>query len=406
MSDARLRLLTVSDSESYLKWSVAWLDRLGANQSGSGVIGETWLMDNPILPTSEQIASAISGTSLAGRAVPVVPRRELRERIAGYAPDIVLAGATGPVVQQIFASAASIDPRPGLASGLPGMGLPATAKGMRYRKLGDMFLSHSLHEQREYTRAAQRAGAPCEVVVSRLPMLESDGIPAPDRAPVARIVFAPQAKVPYGRQDRMDILLALAGAAESGLEVVIKVRALGGEQQTHREEYPYDLLLAEAEDSGRIARGLLKIGTGALANFLESGTALTTVSSTAALEALDRGLQIHMIGDFGVNEEMLNEAYEDSGTVGSLEDLAAGRFAFPNRGWLEGHYFHSDSGQLREALDLLSLRARERQLPDLGSQVRLQDLRRLRAEVRSLTPAPLVSVYRRGRVKLERLWHG
>lgn len=406
MSEAPIRILTVSDSESYLKWSAAWLDQLGANVPGSGIVGESWLMDNPILPTPEQVVGALAGTSQDGSTPPVVARRDLRERMEAYGPDIVLAGATGPVVQQIFATGAALTRRPGLVSGLPGVGLPATTKGARYRRLGDMFVTHSHHERHAYLAVSALNGVPYEVVVSRLPMLRSQGAPVSSEVPVERIIFAPQAKVPFGRADRLAILLALADAAANGTEVIIKVRALAGEQQTHREEYPFVELLADAEQEGVIRPGLLQVAGGALSGFLQPGSALVTVSSTAALEAVDRGLPILIIGDFGVNEEMLNEAFRGSGVIGTLDDLREGRFAFPGRSWLEENYFHREGGELAAALRLLAARSRARQLPTLTAEVRMQDVRRVRAELRTWAPRPVVSAYRAGRSWLERRWHG
>src|SRR5699024_10574057 len=70
-----------------------------------------------------------------------------------------------------------LTPRPALVSGLPGMGLPARGKGMNYRRLMDAFIAHSSAEVAAYTEASARSQVPCEVLLARLPMLRSAGIP-------------------------------------------------------------------------------------------------------------------------------------------------------------------------------------------------------------------------------------
>lgn len=390
----RYTVVSVSDSESYLKWAARTMDALGPE-----VDAHLWLMDNPILPTEEQIRNALLGSSWEGREIPVIGRRELETELRRVAPDVVLAAATGPVVQQIYATAAHLPRRPGLVSGLPGVGLPATSKGMRYRRIGDAFIAHSHHERAEYLHVAQKLRVPVEVVVARLPLLASTEPPAaqfdPERVP-ERIVFATQAKVPYEREDRTRILLALAEyrRRHPGTEAIVKVRSRPGEQETHHEEYTYLSLIDELVADGRLHEGELTVGVGAMSLFLTPGSALVTVSSTAALEAIDRGLPVLILGDFGVSEEMLNLAFAGSGVIGTLEDMLAGKIGFPDRDWLAENYFQKPNTELVDAIGLLAVRSRERQLSDLRRAARVQDLRRVRAELRTMAPDPVVQGYR------------
>lgn len=107
-------------------------------------------------------------------------------------PDIVLGAATGPIVAQVFLTAHTRTDRPALVSGLPGMGLPASGKGMNYRRLMDAFIAHSSAEVAAYTQASARSQVPCEVLLARLPMLRSEGIPqlqnsGPEAVPDTRL---------------------------------------------------------------------------------------------------------------------------------------------------------------------------------------------------------------------------
>lgn len=194
----------------------------------------------------------------------------------------------------------------------------------------------------------------------------------------------------------MRILLALAEyrRRHPGSEVIVKVRSRPGEQETHREEHTYMSLIDELVADGRMQPGELTVGVGAMSTFLSPGTALVTVSSTAALEAIDHGLPTLVLGDFGVGEEMLNLAFAGSGAIGTLQDLVAGNIGFPNREWLLANYFHPPSTELADSIALLAVRSRERQLPDIRTAARVQDFRRIRAELRTLAPDPVVRGYR------------
>ncbi len=389
----RPRLVAVADSESYLKWAARLLDRLGDFDT------RLVLMDTPILPAAAQIEAATAGTSWAGRRPAVIGRRGLAALLTELGPHIVLAAATGPVVQQIHATAARLRPRPGLVSGLPGVGLPATGKGARYRRLGDAFLTHSHREAAEYARVYAGLRLPAEILTTRLPMLESQAPPAARGGAdgVRRLVFAPQAKVPVRREQREAVLRALAAwaAAAPGREAVVKLRSREGEQETHHEHVSYRELLAQLRAAGE-AGPQVREGYGPMSDFLTPSSALVTVSSTAALESLDRGLPTAIISDFGVDDEMLNEAFAGSGTERTLAQIAAGDLPFASERWLEENYFHAEDGELERGLALLALRARERQLPGLRRQAAMQDLRRVRAELRTLAPAPVVRAYRAG----------
>lgn len=392
---APIRILSISDSESYLKWATQLLSSL------PDVEGRVFLVDNPILPTDEQIASAVAGTDWEHREVPVIARSDVAQVIADHSPDIVLGAATGPIVAQIFLTAHTRTDRPALVSGLPGMGLPASGKGMNYRRLMDAFIAHSSAEVDAYTEASAQSQVPCEVLLARLPMLRSEGIPqlkssTPEAAPHT-LVFAPQAKVPAERADREAIIAALAEFADGHPEstAVVKMRSRPGEFETHHEQHSYFEILEDFRTRRVPGTARIELGYGPLSDFLTEGSALVTVSSTAALESIDRGIPTLLISDFGFNEELLNEVFEGSGATGTLADVAAGSIGFPDPEWLADNYFHPVDGQLRRDLGLLATRSQAGQLPNRRSAMFKQKRLLLRAELRTVTPAPLVSAYRK-----------
>lgn len=393
-----MRIVSFSDSESYLKWACALLSTL------DGVEAHVVLIDNPILPTPEQVDHALVGSAWEGQTIPIISRAEVASTIESHRADIVLAAATGPVVAQVYASAHGISPRPALVSGLPGMGLPARPKGMNYRRLGDAFIAHSKFEQDEYERVSAETRVPTEVLLGRLPMLRSTTIPeaattVSSENPPQLLVFAAQAKVPVAREDRIAIIRALAEFAHRhpGSRAVVKARSRPGEQETHHEQFPFHELLAELQGAGVPGSADMELGFGPMSDFLVPGAALVTVSSTAALESVDRGLPTALISDFGFDEDLLNEVFRDSGATATLDEIAQGRIPFPTPEWLRANYFHPVDSTLRKGLELLALRARERQLPTMRKAVWKQKRMLARAEVRTFAPDVVIRAYRRVR---------
>ncbi|MCQ9367484.1 hypothetical protein NQ038_04130 [Brevibacterium sp. 50QC2O2] len=401
---ALVNILAIADSESYLKWAARLVDSLAAAHPGIRV--EVVLMDTPIRPTGTQIAHAVSGTRWEDLDVRIVPRTKLRALLTAVRPTVVLAAATGPVAAQVFAVAASLKNRPGLVSGLPGMGLPATLRGQRYRRLGDVFITHSAAERTAYDEAIRRTRARARAVVTTLPMLGSAGrIPPAVTDPVDTVVFAPQAKVPQRWDQRAALLEALAawqraGTGQAPRRAILKVRSLPGEQETHAERHSYLQIRRELVTAGALAEAEVEVAVGPMSEFLRPGCALVTVSSTAMLEALDRGLPGLVVSDFGVDRAMLNEVFAGSGLEGTLADLARGRFQHAERSWLEANYFQPATSQLWDEIEELAQQAAAGELERQRTAMLHLGYRRLRAEVRSVMPRQVVTAYRRTRRRL------
>jgi hypothetical protein len=228
--------------------------------------------------------------------------------------------------------------RPVLVSGLPGLCVPASVRAWRFRSRVDLLLAHSRREQRGFTQVGLEIGARDEVALARLPFLDlarSCGAAPADEAPC--LVFAAQAKVPATAADRQAVLLALdtLARARPDLRPVVKLRALAGEQQTHREELPYDVLWRDLVTAGRVRDGAVEFASGAMADHLARARGLATVSSTAALEAMAAGVPVLVLGSFGLDARMLNVAFAGSGVVGAVGASSSPRerYRWP-AGWL------------------------------------------------------------------------
>ncbi|GAB2848218.1 hypothetical protein GCM10022221_54460 [Actinocorallia aurea] len=379
-----MRILAVADSDSYLKWGAALL---------RGLPGEHRLVvvRSPITPSAQQRAAAVSGSGLD---VPrVVSARGYRALLRRFDPDAVLLACTGPVVRAL-APAVSRGRRRVLATGLPGISIPATQRAWELRASADLFVVHSGREVEEFAAIGRSLGLPGKVVRTTLPFL--GGLPeagAPDR-----VVFATQAKVPVLRSEREDVLHALAALAlaRPDLRVVVKLRALPGEEQTHRELLNYADLWRDLPYD----QGLLEFDAGPMRAHLKSAAGFVTVSSTAALEAIAAGVPLLVLEDFGVSAEMINLVFEGSGVLGTLDELARGSFKKPDPRWCRENYFHpADEDDWADSLDDLVAAA-----PGLPPRPRAAGGRkeRLRARLRVELPPPAYLALMRVRRVLSR----
>ncbi|MBL0885861.1 DUF6716 putative glycosyltransferase [Myceligenerans indicum] len=363
-ADQRPRVLAVADSDSYLKWAATTLVALGDTAGSTDVV----VVRSPIKPTPGQAEAAVAGTGLP--VPPVLGLPGLWRKLRRERPDVLLLAATGPTAEVVarLAVRALGRERPVFVSGLPGMGLPATEHGTGWRRWCDIFITHGRREVEAYRDAFAGHDVTPELVLTRLPFLPGGPSGAGSGAareqltdPVKRLVFAAQPSVPDEREERLLLLDRLARLSEAGLDVVVKLRARAGERQTHNEAYPYDSLWeANAAGLGHAA-DTLTFADGPMSAQLIPGTALVTVSSTAALESLAAGLPTVLVGDLGVREDLLNEPFAASGCMVRLDELVGvlndgGPHA--DHEWLEQNYLHAAPSNLPEAIqNLAGLRA-------------------------------------------------
>ncbi|MBP2415614.1 hypothetical protein JOF54_000536 [Microlunatus capsulatus] len=335
-STAPVRVLAVADTDSYLKWGVATLATLPAGWQSRQV-----LLRNAVMPSPAQVAAAgraggDPATPVETLGLPALAALLLRER-----PDVVLLACTGPVVARLTALPVLRGARrPVLLTGLPGISIPASPRAVSFRRSCDLFLVHSHRERVAFLRAADGIAPQLGFGLARLPFLPARPLPVVDPAerPDAPLVFASQARVPPAREDREHVLRSLAAAAPA----VVKLRAGAGEQQTHREEHPYDVLWADLVARGEVAPDAVTFATGGMAEAVTASRGLVTVSSTAALEAIALGRPLLVADDFGVSAEMINLVFEGSGCLGPLDALADGGLRRPDPDWLADNYFHPD----------------------------------------------------------------
>lgn len=390
-----VQVVAIADSDSYLKWSAATLEAMPVHWQA-----EQWLIRNPVAPSPEQVRAA------TGRWVRMINIAGVAAALAADPPDVLLLAATGPVVQTLI-SLLSLpllrrSRRPVLVTGLPGISIPATERAIEFRSGCDVFILHSHREVTEFAALAGKLGVALDFGLATLPYIEqvqrhvarqpADVDQEVGRQRTEKIIFAAQAKVPAELADRQRVLRVFAELPPQR-NVVVKLRALPGELQTHRERLPYTEIWADlVRDEGRDS-DLINFAAGSMADVLDHADGFVTVSSTAALEAIGVGLPVLIIDDFGVSAELINEVFAGSGCLGSLDDLADSTLHSPDPEWLQQNYFHDPIDDDWVTLIERTLRRRTGEgLP--APVVRPVDgrVRQLKRVLRLVLPRPVLSV--------------
>ena len=341
-------VIGLCDSDSFVKWGASLLDTLP----------EDWAVELVIIATAltasdRQITDAVAGTRFAQRRLSVLRISELlADRRLGDA-DSVFVCCRGPIAELLLAELSARGPkRPVLVTGLPGISVPAKWRGIAHRAQADLFVLHSKREVRDYRELAEERGLDVEFALATLPFARLR--PADYERLADSIVFAAQAIVPLAVADRQRLARTLVAVAEANpaLRVVLKVRAVAGEAQTHTEEHPLEDLLPT-----RTPPNLL-VEAGPMLAHLERAIGFASVSSTAVMEAIAAGVPSLLIDDFGVDRDLINEVFVGSGLLAPSGELVAGRFRTVNDGWRDTNYFHqeADNTLLRRLDALIAVR--------------------------------------------------
>lgn len=358
-----MKVVALADTDSYVKWSAALLGSLPA-----GIEAELLIVETELVVSAAQQAAALTRSGLDSSRVRRVEYRDLPDALGGLAPDAVLVAARGPVARVLATLVAALTPRPVIVSGLPGISIPATTAAMVHRTQCDLFVLHSTREIAAFSALARHRGLTQRFALAGLPFARrTDG--ASWSASSTDLVFASQAIVPRERADRLRVarLLIEAARANPDKRVVVKERARAGEHQTHAQRHGYPELLRQI---GPLPENLV-VSTESMARALDTAEGLVTVSSTAAIEAIARGIPVIALDTFGIDDALINTVFVGSGLLGSEVDVVRRDFRLPPTAWLAQNYFHepTDEDWIAEMVQLVELR-RVGQLPEKPARQR------------------------------------
>lgn len=313
----------LADTDSRWKWAAHLARRL---RPAVPVTGYQLSLDD--LPSQRQLAAA--GVDPA--AVRAVTPAELVDALAVDVPDVLIVALPGGGVQAMLhlVAAADLPRRPVVLTGYVGVVYEKVAEGLLLRAGADLLAANTPADLDTFRTVLSGAAADSDsLVLTRLPFLSDGG---PRTAGRHTVTFAGQPGVPATRWQRRYLVARLAEYARNhpDHDVLVKLRALPGERITHTEPYPYDDLV-RALGASRPAN--LEVAVGDMGRTLDHTDLLVTVSSTAAAEAIHRGIPTAVLTDFGIRESLGNAYFLGSGCLASLDDVDAGALPVADPRW-------------------------------------------------------------------------
>ena len=393
-----LNVGALGDSDTRLKWSVAAAEVLGGPQ----LVG---VVDTPLAPTARQLRESVGVASdvVSGSISELISRHGVLDL------DVIVVCAATEVtasVRRELGHAVGADRHgPVVVTGYAGLVYEHRAEGLSWRIGSDIICVNSANDERfalellaEYGRRSDR------IVRLGFPQFSTPVVPG-GRHGGSQLTFATQPDVPAGRRDREYVLSRLLRFARSrpSDRVVVKLRSRPDERTTHPEPYHYEKLFQHLVPRAEHRPPNLVFEYGPMSEVLDRTTVLTTVSSTAAVEAMSRGITTAIIADFGIAERLGNHVFVGSGCLTTFDQLEAGHRPVMSLGWGESHGIVDDGAEeLREQVRAV---ARDRAagigtLPPMLPHVEEQLRRRsapagLRGRVRLAVRGPLRNAYSR-----------
>ncbi|WP_190344581.1 DUF6716 putative glycosyltransferase [Streptomyces venezuelae] len=336
------RVAVLADSDTRWKWGALTAHRIAPDCAAEDGSLTGFLLRGRATPTARQLGEV----GVQADRLDEVTCAEFLAELRREHYDVVVLALVGGAVQAVLHGIRALWPeparRPVLVTGYVGVVYEKLADGLLLRHGADVVLANSRHDADRFRAVYEGAGADAGAVTeTALPFLDGPAyVPAGSRAHT--VVFAAQPSVPAGPTERSYLLRRAAEHARlhPDREVLIKLRSKPGEHTTHIEELPYQRL-AEKLPAGLPPNCRLVYGN--MGEVLDRTDLLVTVSSTAALESLARGIPTAVLTDLGIREALGNHHFLGSGCLVSWDGIDAGLRPTGDPDWLAAQGVTSDA---------------------------------------------------------------
>ncbi|MDX3071956.1 DUF6716 putative glycosyltransferase [Streptomyces sp. NPDC088354] len=353
-----IRVTVLADSDTRWKWGA-----LTARRIAPEARLDARLLRGRATPTERQLAEV----GIPADSMREVTAAEFLATTSRDTADVVVLSCVGGTVQAMLHGLAraweGTPRRPVVVTGYVGVVYEKLADGLLLRSGADAVLANSAHDADRFRAVYEGVGANTgSIVETALPFLEGAAYePSTDRP--FTVVFAVQPSVPDSRKDRLYLLRRAVDHARfhPDREVLVKLRSKPGEHTTHIEEQPYQKLVARLDPPKN-----LKLVYGHMGEVLDHTDLLVTVSSTAALESMHRGIPTAILTDLGIRESLGNHHFLGSGAYASWDHIDAGQVPRVSPSWARAQGIASDGDPFRTVRERVTALAAATELPALA----------------------------------------
>jgi hypothetical protein len=356
------RVAVVADTDTRWKWGVA----VARHVTASDELVSGFIVESPNLPSERQLADL---GPFRG-PLRVVPTDELRHPSWAMSFDVVVLALTGggifravDALHRCFA-ASPLDRRPVVVTGYVGVVYEKYLDGMLLRVGADVVCLNSQHDLELFRASADLLGVADDAFV-RCGYAIIDRTQRVDvHAPPRTLTFVVQPSVPASAAQRIYALERLLEYARKHTDrtVLVKLRARADERTTHEERFHYEDLLRELRV---VQPPNLQFVYGRMDKVLDRTDLCVTVSSTAALESLARGIPTAVLRDFGVKELLGNHFFAGSGCLASFDEIIRDELPVVDETWRERNGLGEQDDMRALATRVAELQDRQRTLGEM-----------------------------------------
>ncbi len=295
--------------------------------------------------------SALSDQQIADAGFGQVEFLPVEELIAAaLRADVLVSALAGPATRSLIGQLARMlgeDPGPVIITGWVGVIIEKITAGYLDRCGADLIAVNSTTDLEHFRDAAEGLAVPADnLLLAGLPLLR--GGPHRSRGAIGTVLFADQPTVPSSETERRFVYRSLLDYARAHPDrrVLLKPRHRPDESTFHRMRHHPERLLAGEDLPSNFAFDYTPIGEALLDTDL-----LLTVSSTAALEALDHGCRVGLVLDLGVHENYGNHVFLRSGLLRTFGQLTRDELGEPRPEWLASYFFDPQVGAVKRIAD-------------------------------------------------------
>ena len=275
-----------------------------------------------------------------------LPMDQMVTRAALAPYDIVIVALAGEPSSTFYSRFAKLwrnaPARPLTISLYPGIVFRFHYEGMLRRMGADLVLLNSPHDLEMYQQLCDAAGlARCNGLVGGLAVLPGER-QSERRAPEREcFLFVGQPSVPAPRDERAHLMRLLADVARRypRAEILVKPRNRPGETTLHKTQHQLSELLSEMANPP----ANLRLTYEPLDALWDRTSFCSSVSSTAVLEAVWRGIPSHVVADLGVHENLGNHFFLGSGLIQNLAKFTMNSPTALDAGWASRHLCGMDA---------------------------------------------------------------
>ncbi|MBF0644771.1 hypothetical protein HTZ97_05450 [Desulfuromonas acetoxidans] len=278
--------------------------------------------------------------------------------------DAVMLSLKGNEINRILSRLSDVYPadvqRPVFFGGYCGIVYEKFSMGLLFRQPLDIFFVNSKYDYELFCKLLSdyKVSDSSNITLTGLPLLDlsfKQNNPSPHDNK-KNVLFAGQPTVPETLSERASLVYSLFKYCEKYPErtVYFKPRHRLNQDSVHKTVFHYQKIVECLSRKHEIPQNFM-LTYDPIVDLLDMVDLCLTVSSTAAFEAVNKGVHVGFLMDFGIREDYGTNYFAASGCAMTFTDLLDDRMVEPDRSWWDNHFLSDGKNSFRVFQEVDSL---------------------------------------------------